>query len=204
MKTGIIIWCFHILVISFLTSLESTSKWPAIKQFEEKRFLYSAGIGNVDTPFSALIKDTGGMAVYRLECHNGNYEDQSVMNFSGDFQCALFSLKDGEISSSNLLAADTKNELNTDWWNRGRMRSVQLRGECLNFPEYSTTRHFKLRGMLVTLQFSDIQWSIHKDRQNNPLINRFAFVASAVPDPTALSSRAEKVHGPEPPKACYP
>jgi len=85
------------------------------------------------------------------------------MNLSGDFQCGLFALKGTTRTSGNLLAADTKNELSTDWWNRGRMRAAQLRGECLKHPEYSTDRRFKLRGMLLTLRIADVKWSTRKD-----------------------------------------
>jgi len=49
------------------------------------------------------------------------------------------------VITGNLLAANTSDERSTDWWNRGRMRSSQLLGECLAYPEYSTDRNFKLR-----------------------------------------------------------
>ena len=48
------------------------------------------------------------------------------------------------------------------------MRAAQLRGKCLAYPEYSTDRHFKLRGMLITLQFSGMEWSAARDQQGNP------------------------------------
>jgi hypothetical protein len=162
------------------------------------------GRDNADTPFLALIKDSKGVPIYKLECHNGNYENESEFNFSGDFHCALFAVKGDTLKSGDLLAANTKNEGSTDWWNRGRMFSDQLRGECLAYPEYSNIRHFKVRGMLVTLRFTDIEWSASKDKQSNPLLGKFTFILDAVPDKTAHSQTAELPRGPKPPTTCYP
>lgn len=193
------------LVLASAASLfAQTNKWPVIRPLEEKRVFVNPGQNNADTLFVAFIKDSGGVPVYKLECHNGNYEDESEMNFSGDFQCALFAVKGTTRTSGNLLAADTKNELSTDWWNRGRMRAAQLRGECLGYPEYSTDRRFKLRGMLLTLRFADVKWSQRKDQQNGPLLAGFTFLLKVVPDESVQSSRAELPASPKPPTPCYP
>lgn len=180
------------------------SKWPVIRPLEENKVFINPGQNNADTPFVAFIKDNEGVPTYKLECHNGNYEDESEMNFAGDFQCALFAVKGTTRTSGNLLAADTKNELSTDWWNRGRMRVAQLWGECLRYPEYSTDRRFKLRGMLVTMRFTNVKWDPRKDQQSEPRIAGFTFIFEAVPDESAQTSRAVVVAGPRPPKACYP
>jgi len=187
-----------------MVSSAQASKWPIIQPLEEKRVFTNPGKDNTDTPFVALIRDTEGIPVYKLECHNGNFDDESEMNFSGDFQCALFAVKGSDLASGNLLAADTKKEQSTDWWNRGRMRAAQLREECLKYPEYSNTRHFKLRGMVLTLSFTDVKWGIARDKQNNLPIGSFTFTADAAPDAAAQNSRAEQLHGPKPPTFCYP
>jgi hypothetical protein len=204
MKTALKIYSFALVLMPAMFLLAQVSKWPVIRSLEEKRIFSNPGKDNADTPFIALIRDSGGVPAYKLECHNGNYDDESEINFSGDFQCALFAVKGNTLASGNLLAANTKNELSTDWWNRGRMRSVQLRGECLKYPEYSTVRHFKLRGILLTLRFTETEWSNAKDPQGNPLIGKFTFIANAVPDPTAKSPSAEEVEGAAPPTSCYP
>ena len=132
------------------------------------------------------------------------------MRFSGDFQCALFAVGESGDSTGNLLAANTKDEQSTAWWNRGRMRLAQLRGVCLAYPEYSTVRHFKLRGMVITLRFTDIGWSATKDQQNNPLLAKFTFTLDVVPDKAARGPRDEQTErvaspkGPKPPSSCYP
>jgi hypothetical protein len=204
MKTTVKICSFALVLMSAIVLLAQASKWPVIRSLEAKRVYINPGKESSDTPFVALIRDSGGVPTYKLECHNGNYDDELEINFSGDFQCALFAVKGKTLVSGNLLAANTKNEMSTDWWNRGRMRSAQLRGECLKYPEYSTARHFKLRGMLLTLSFTDVGWGSAKDQQNNPVIGKFTFTANAVPDPTAKSSRADEVEGPAPPTSCYP
>ena len=204
MKTILKICVVALVVMPAMALFAQASKWPVIQQLEENRAFINPGKNNADTPFVTSIKDSDGIPVYKLECHNGNYDDQSEMNFSGDFQCALFAVKGTAFVSGNLLAANTKNEMSADWWNRGRMRSSQLRGECVKYPEYSTARHFKVRGMLLTLSFIDIVWSSAKDQQNNPLIEEFTFIVNAIQDPTAKSSSAEELEGPTPPTSCYP
>ena len=75
--------------------LAQASQWPVIRPLEEKRVFINPGQNNADTPFVAFIKASDGVPTYKLECHNGNYEDESEMNFSGDFQCALFAVGRG-------------------------------------------------------------------------------------------------------------
>lgn len=179
------------------------ASWPNIQALHESYTFIEPG-RDKDTPFLAFIKNASGVPAYKLECHNGNYKDESEINFSGDFQCALFGLSGGKTTTWTLLAVSNKDEESTDWWNRGRMLSYQLRGECLAYPEYSTLRHFKLRGMLVTLQFTNIEWSTAKDQQGNSLLQRFTFTLDVVPDKTAQSSAAEPAAGAKPPRSCYP
>ncbi|MGH9326727.1 MAG: hypothetical protein ACRD2B_08605 [Terriglobia bacterium] len=204
MKTTLKICSLVFVLASAVNLFAQASKWPVIRPLGGKKVFINPGQDNADTPFTAFIKDRDGAPVYKLECHNGNYEDESEMNFSGDFQCALFAVKGTTRTSGNLLAADNKKELSTDWWNRGRMRAAQLRGECLKYPEYSTDRRFKLRGMLLTLRFADVKWNPRKDQQNEPRLAGFTFLVRVVPDESAQSSRAELPAGSKPPSACYP
>lgn len=204
MKTTLKIGSLALVLVSAASLFAQVGKWPTIRRLEEKKVFINPGQNNADTPFTAFIKDNDGVPVYKLECHNGNYEGESEINFSGDFQCALFAVKGTTRTSGNLLAADTRNELSTDWWNRGRMRAAQLRGECLKYTEYSTDRRFKLRGMLLTLRFADVKWGTRKDQQGEPMLARFTFLLKVVPDKSAHSSRTELPAGPKPPSVCYP
>lgn len=179
-----------------------TNRWPVIQPLTKS--LVIVDTGSSDTPFFAIIRTNGNVPAYKIECHNGNYTDESEMNFSGSFQCALFAINGNTLTSGDLLAANTKDELSTDWWNRGRMRSAQLRGKCLRYPDYSTYRRFMLRGMLITLQFTKIRWSTKRDPHNQPLLSRFTFTFNVIPDKSVHSPRAHQIIGQKPPKACYP
>ena len=196
---------FH-LIYAFIAmggaagSYGQQNTWPVIRPLHT-HMLVNTG---KDIPFVSLIKDSRGRSVYKFECHNGNYEDESEINFSGDFQCALFAISGSTPASGNLLAANNQNEQSTDWWNRGRVRSAQFRGECSAYPEYSTNRHFKLRGMLITLQFNNIEWSERKDESNNPAVRQFTVILDVTPDKTATSPSAELPAGAAPPGSCYP
>lgn len=196
--------CVVIAVVGASSLLGRVGAWPAIQPVHATHTFINPGEHGEDAPFLALIRDARGAPVYKFECHNGNYDEQSEMNFSGDFQCALFAVKGSTLASGDLLAANTKDELSTDWWNRGRVLSRQLRGKCLAYPEYSTDRHFRLRGMLITMRFTDIAWGARRDQQGNPMLAKFTFTLSVVPDRAAKSSRAELPGGGKPPSSCYP
>jgi hypothetical protein len=193
-----------LLQVSAIVLTVRAADWPVVRASQETVTFTGLGAREADTPFASSIRDREGRAAYRLECHNGNFDGDSAFSFSGDFQCALFAVKGSQRASWNLLAANTKNERSTDWWNRGRMLSAQLRGECLKYPEYSTLRHFRLRGMLLTLGFTGTRWSGNADRQNNPLLEEFTFTFSVAPDASARSSTSEEPGGPRPPESCYP
>lgn len=150
-----------------------------------------------DTPFMVYFLDQKGAKVYRFECHAGGYPDESIMKFSGDFQCALFAFKNDTVSAVNLLAADSRAEQSVDWRNRGRVLARQFQGECLAYPEYSTLRHFRFRELAVTLSFTDIGW------QGSTLAG-FTLHLDAVHDPDAQSEMTAVPEGPTPPKSCYP
>lgn len=204
MKTLFKTYASVVLVSCSVALGAQTTKWPRIQPLEEKHVIANLGEQRSDHPVVAYIKDAEGVPVYKLECHTGDYDNEAEMNFSGEFQCALFGVKGTTLTSGDLLAADTKDELSADWWNRGRVRSDQLRGECLRYQEYSTDRGFKLRGMHVTLHLTDIRWSTRKDPQGNPLLAGFTLALKVAPDESANTPRAEQVNGPKPPATCYP
>jgi hypothetical protein len=179
-----------------------TNNWPVVQPLQERHTFTDAGKDDTDTPFLVFIKNAKGVPVYKLECHNVNYEDDSEITFSGDFQRALFGVTGDKRTTWNLLAVDNKDEKSTDWWNRGRMLSAQLRGACAGYPEYESVRHFNLRGMLITLQFFDLEWG-KLDNQNNPQLTKFTFEVSVIPDKRSQTPESEPVKGAKPPKSCY-
>jgi hypothetical protein len=157
--------------------------------------------GDADTPLTALLETLGGVLAYKVECHNGNYEDMSFINFSGDFQCALYSIERDRRTSWNLLASNDPAEQRSDSFNRGRMTANQLSGDCGLIPEYGRVRHFRLRGMRITFEFKDLHWTAAPD-VNPPRLVGLTFVLDVSPDADATSPVAEKVHAPWPGPPC--
>jgi hypothetical protein len=182
----------HVVMIGFLLNVAASSQeiWPTIQPFSAKRTLYP---GRGDTPFVAPLKTTNGTPAYEIECHSGDYENTGGFNFSGIFQCVLFAVSRNSVRTSwNLLATDQKAEQGTDWFNRARMTSVQLWGECSADPEYGTLRRFRLRNMAISFEFGDLQWSPTGIPVEHRL-NRFTFKLTVVPDKTATTATAERI-----------
>lgn len=172
--------------------------WPAIQPLHAEYVYKRPQKPGDDAPYLAYLKDTRGNKIYRFECHTGGYHDDGYdMDFSGDFQCMLFPYKGETVSAVNLLAANTHAEQKNDWHNRGRILAQQLKGECLNYQEYGTERHFLLRGMTLTLGIKDAAWS-------GKVLTQFTLVLDAVPDENGKTEMAAEVQGPWPPGACYP
>ncbi len=194
-------WAVLLLTVAVAARADT---WPAVKSLYERHTFIAPGKDGSDTPFVEDILGANGTPLYRLECHNPNYRGDPAESYTGYFQCRLQVLKDGKRVGPNLLAADTPDEKSQEWWNRGRLRLVQLLGQCITFPEYSMIRHFRLRGMLLTLQFSDVEWSPRHDAQGYPLVDQFTVVAQVDPDETAQTATAEPALGNPPPAFCYP
>ena len=193
---------FLILFASFTALIPSASgkrpnPWPAVQSFMHDWRIPDVGSTGRDTPVTAYINDVSGTPVYKLECHNGNYSDQSEMNFSGAFQCALFAVDKGKNISWNLLAA--KDERDSDWGNRGRMIAEQLQGKCGSWPEFGIHRTFRGRGMMIKFTYKDLQWiGEGKDKR----LGAFTFEVHVEPDDKATSSEAELIGVTKPPKTC--
>jgi len=101
-------------------------EWPAVRPFHEERII-SLEEPVPDVPLVFTIR-TDSDVQYRLECHTGDYEDMTLINFSGAYQCAMFAMKRRERTSWNLFADDSAVQRSADWFNRGRMTEGQLRG----------------------------------------------------------------------------
>ncbi|MFI4920994.1 MAG: hypothetical protein ACHQAZ_05065 [Gammaproteobacteria bacterium] len=200
-RTGL--WTGLVMLTNPGTPHSPTDGWPVIQPLHAEYVFVAPKYPGLDTPFVLYLKDQDDTQRYKFECHDGEYTDDSVMKFSGDFQCALFGFKGMTVSAVNLLAADTREEQRDDGWNRGRVRAQQLRGSCLDYPEYSTLRHFRLEGMALTLSITHVEWNPAQGSKS-PTLAGFTFDVDAVPDKDAKSPMAERAEGPRPPRACYP
>jgi hypothetical protein len=205
--------CRIVAVLGAVSLKAQAQAWPIVQPLSAAVTFTNPGKNGTDTPFTAVIRDTGGKIAYTVECHNGNYDDESKINFSSDFQCALFSNGRDTLQETdfNLLVSPTKLEESSDDYNRAVMISQQLAGECADYPEYGAVRTFRLRGMLVTFKFTDLQWappspapSIPRAYSGYSRLRAFTFTLSVARDPTAKTPRAEIVHIRRPPAFCYP
>jgi hypothetical protein len=173
------------------------SPWPVLKERHEQfAFVAPEGPG-VDQPWLLHLTDAAGTEQYRLECHAGEHGEDDLLKWSGLYQCALFPAKGDSVTAVDLLAADTKQEQRDDGWNRGRILAQQFHAPCISYPEYSTLRHFKLRGMDLTLSFTDIVWQ-------GPKLQKFKLHVDVILDEDAKSDVAEIAAGDTPPHACFP
>ena len=183
-----------------LSSDSQLGRWPLIQAISGKQTYSDAGNGG-DTPFLLVVKDRVGAPGYKIECHNGDYEDESGFNFSGDFHCAMFAISGTKIVNGNLLASEKERRAGRDWFNRGRMIAGQIFGPCAEYPDYGAVRRFRLRGMLVTFQFEDLAW-FPFPQYNRHRLSHFTFRVSVVPDLSAQTEMAEQAPSPKPPKPC--
>lgn len=173
------------------------TNWPMIQTAHERQtFIYpnsvDPGKSGPDTPMLLFVKDARGVPIYKVECHNGEYNDASEIVFSGDFHCAMFSIKHTKLLSGNLLAANTRFEQSTDYTNRGRMVKGHLREPCASSPAYGRVRRIQLRGMVVTIQFIDLVWSASR-REDDPQFKRLTVDLSVVPDTSSRTAEAAPV-----------
>jgi hypothetical protein len=197
------LWTGLVMLTNPATPPAQADGWPLIQPMHAEYVFKDPHMQGVDTPFVIYFKDQEDTQSYKFECHDGEYADDSVMRFSGEFQCALFMFKGMTVSAVNLLAANTREEQRNDGWNRGRVQVKQLQGDCLAYPEYSTVRHFRLRGMSLTLSITHIEW-MPKQGSKDPSLAGFTLEVDAMPDKDARSEVAQSAAGPRPPKPCYP
>jgi hypothetical protein len=187
-----------ITVWGLLLMQPTSSIWPVVRPVHTQiRVTEQAG---GDAPVHLVVSDARGRPLYKLDCHNGEYDETIDINYSGDFQCALFALTNGQTASGNLLADTSSNAGSTDWWNRGRMLAKNLWRDCANYSEYGTLRHFRVRGMLVTLRFGDLVWAT--PAADSSRLSRFTAGIDVALDRQATSPTAEYLRGPTPGKAC--
>ncbi|HXB27481.1 MAG TPA: hypothetical protein VNV25_22320 [Gemmatimonadaceae bacterium] len=189
-------------IIATLSVARSVSMvWPEVLPVHRTFAFVHPGQNGADTPASLFVISVDGDTAYKMDCHNGNYDDDSEINFSGDFQCALFALQRGVKASANLLADSSRDQQTSDWlFNRGRILAIQLWGQCGTYAEYGLVRHFRVRGMRVTLEFGNLRWStVGPDKSQ---LDQFTVDLSVVADSSANSETAQVVEVSRPPRGC--
>jgi len=166
--------------------------WPKIHEVEK-----TIHVDNPDSPTVGLelvVKGSDGRDLYRIACHSGNYEPHNDSeDYSGLIQCYVESTYSKE-SVSNLLT-DTYNQV-SDWHNRGRFISQHLESPCSDVPEWGRLRHFRLRGMEITLAISNAKFA--PTGASTPHVASYDFEVIVRPMPGATGAIAEPVKIPQP------
>jgi hypothetical protein len=174
--------------------------WPPVAPLE-KTFNFPTAR---EAEIHLQIHDTGGTPLYLLECHPGEpsnqqkYLETDPADISGDFHCFLLAIPIDQFG--DLLHDDKFDE--KPWWSRGRLLSEEVSGDCARYPEFGSGRHFRLRGMVVTLQFSRLSFDPAKPAKgtsNNsdeseavvPPLHAFRLSIVVQPDPQAISAISE-------------
>jgi len=185
-----------IVLITGLSQGQTVYQWPAVLPLEKTFYIEDAGLASVDVS----IAGTDKKPLYRLSCRGrGKFHEDTSFDYSGDFECRLTSLYSKD-HYSTLLTEDPRQE--RDWESRGRFGSEEVVGQCEHYPEYGRLRHFRLRGMKLTLELNNIGFYRGRrpgDSKNTDLLKSFRFVVRVGPDPTALSTIAEDVPFVDPP-----
>jgi hypothetical protein len=164
--------------------------WPKITPIS-KTFYYDAD----RISLSLDVRNEHGEPAYWFGCHGADFKGKPVdpfhddeWNYYGLFDCHLHDLHDKR--GDNLLSYNAKDPREN--FSRALTLPLQLQGRCAEYPEWGRIRHIRLRGMLITLEFTDLKL----DKEN--LVTSFRFNVHIAQDNDARSSFAE------PPGFAYP
>jgi len=138
------------------------------------------------------VLGTQGRPLYVLECRGRGINIDRDFEYTGDFECRLKSLYTID-RYSTLLTEDPLQE--RSWESRGRFLSEELTAGCSEYPEYGRLRHFRLRGMTLTLELSQMSFEDLPrpgDQERAKLLSAFRLTVVVQPDPDALSTIAEE------------
>jgi hypothetical protein len=192
MKTTFIL-ILHVLgLLTLLVPASAqTYQWPAIVPIAKTFEFPEAERARAEL----RIVNSSGEAAYVLRCIGSDLIDEylEIFEYTGDFECSLTSLY-SEDHYGTLLTENPRQE--HLWESRGRFFWSELTGVCGQYSEYNTTRHFRLRGMELKLQITDMQFNPpdnKTDPEGHHAMKSFRFSVSAKPDMTALSAIAEPV-----------
>lgn len=180
---------------------ECSGRWPAIQPI--KKSYHFVDHSNMVVKLQILGVD-GTPFLYLLECYLNAYDyvfGYRNFDYSGDFECRLTSLY-SEAAQYRTLLFEDKNA-NRDWFSRGVFLTEELSGECAKYPEWGRIRHFRLRGMKLTLEVKNFQIELGSKNENAPWgrdrVKELDLEVTVASDPTAKSEIAEPVGLARPP-----
>ena len=159
-------------------------QWPDIAPSGGSVVFADGGKAAIDIVVMALSGDPQ----FVLRCLTVEPQpDASSVDYLGDFECRL--LPHGSADDAPSLLRDS--EVQSEWDSRGSFYRSELEGACGDYPEYGRRRHFRLRGMELTLELSDVRFRNGVRTQPLSELMSFRFRWSVRPDAGALSANAE-------------
>lgn len=160
------------------------ASWPEVRGFEAT-FTISDPSKAVLT---LIIKTTSGEPAYLFVCRTGSDDSVPEVNYSGTLDCRLMEASGGEREENLLLESHAANL--AAWYSRGRMFDYELYGDCAAYPEYGRVRHFRLRGMRLTMQFTDVVFNA-EGPSRSPSVAAYKLTLTVEADANATRDIAE-------------
>jgi hypothetical protein len=136
----------------------------------------------------AVIEEASGKPAYLFVCRTGDDDSVPHINYAGTLDCRLMEAAGGEREENLLLETHAANV--AAWYSRGRMSDDELHGACADYPEYGLVRHFRLRGMRLTMRFEDVVFK-SEGCSRSPCLASYKLALEVDPDPTAHTDVAE-------------
>jgi len=189
MKTGVLI-LFAVCTLCQCHAQDSkTQVWPVVSNLRAT-FDVTDKNPNIET----TVFEEAGKPLYRIICHEGDFEDAETGSYDLLFHCKL-------------VPVDTKDRFRdlfvpSDRWRRSRTRATFNSGlddKCSDHPFYGQRRTFLVRGMKIKLEvahftFKPTEAEILEKGLIKPTQYGFSFGIDVIPDSTATG----EIAGPAP------
>ncbi|MGO8987888.1 MAG: hypothetical protein ACLQGU_22820 [bacterium] len=199
----------YVILIAMITIIpssalsDSPTPWPNIQAIPPGEVIFHFSYP-FETHADYAIFTTDKNVVYILDCQLGPYTSWEYI-YSWDFECRLSTEKPDTVThkyNDEFPAIPYDTLLSTDrersgvWEGRGQFFWGELQPNCAQYPEYGRIRHFRLRGMELTLEVKNVKFGPRcKDdpflTYRKETIIRLDLEVTARQDPSALSPVAE-------------
>jgi hypothetical protein len=173
------------------------NKWPSVTPL--KRTFHFIDGKLIESKLTITGKDNSPL--YLLECYLNAFDKKDkTFDYTGAFECRLTPLYDDNYDHKNLLT--DQNPQLRDWHSRGvfKIDEIQCKNVediCIEYPGYGKVRHFRLRGMLLSVEIKSFKID-HDSKTTNHLsgdrIKELELEITVTPDPNATSIIAEPVN----------
>jgi len=167
-----------------VAAVMATDRWRGITPFEQTY--------RVANPRDAVIEthilDPDGGPLYVLVCRTC-LDDSTELIYGCDLDCHL--LFDGFEEYEGNLLSDLEGD--AAWHSRGRVEAKELCGPCGDYPEYGRVRHFRMRGIQLTLEFQDVvfQEGTCPSAELDPVLESYSLKVTATNEPGAVLEMPE-------------